>query len=178
MNEIEFKILEVNREELEKKLFELGAKKIFDDVLEAFKIDSESDTLKNQQSLLRLRKQGENNVITFKKILDKDDNVKTANELEVSFSDMNTMKKIFENLGFVIKGPFRKHRVSYKIAEADVRFDFDKYLDDQEHVPEFLEIESEDKEKIFKYAELLGFAKDDCKGWSGFDVVKHYKKNN
>ena len=68
----------------------------------------------------------------------------------------------------------KKHRTSYVLD--GVRFDFDKYHDQYEFVPEFLEIEAYDIETIYRYVELLGFGKDECKAWTFKDVVDAIKK--
>jgi len=174
MNEVELKILEINRPEIEKKLIELGAKKVFDDIIDALIIDFEDNKISNNKSLLRLRKEGNLNVLTFKSDCKDYETIRSSNELEVTFSEFETMKLIFEKLGFKISDKLKKHRISYKLG--NVKFEFDNYLDEYDYVPEFLEIESNNEKDVYKHVELLGFSKEDCSSYNGLQVIKYYKK--
>ncbi|MFH1589016.1 MAG: CYTH domain-containing protein [archaeon] len=171
MREIEVKILEVNREEVENKLIDLGANKILDDELYAIRF-SKKEHLLEKGILLRLRKEGLKTKLTVKKSI-KNKNVKAAHEYEVEVENFEETKKILETLGFEKRDKLKKHRTSYQLK--NVRFEFDKYLGEQKHVPEFLEIEAHDEKTIFKYVKILGFKKEDCKPWSSTDVIKHYR---
>lgn len=174
--ETEIKILEINRSEIETKLLKLGAKKIFEGELLAEFYDTKDSDLKKEKKLLRLRKECNKTVLTLKSkvIRGGEKTAKIREENEVEVEDFKTMQKVLENLSFEIKHILRKTRISYKLKDA--KFEFDKYHDDWKHIPEFLEIESDNIETIYKYAELLGFCKEDCKPWSGWDLEKHYSK--
>jgi len=170
MREIEVKILEVNRPELEKKLLSLGAEKIFEGTISDVYFDTNDKT-----KLLRLRNENDKTIFTLKnKILA--DGVKEAEETEVEVKDYETMKKIVESLGYSVYLELIKKRISYKLNGA--RFEFDNYLDNWEHVPEFMEIEAKNKEEIIKNAKLLGFEERDLKPWSGKEVERHYREKN
>ena len=41
-------------------------------------------------------------------------------------------------------------------------------------IPEFLEIEAESAQEIWRYAEVLGFKNDDCLPWSTKDLISYY----
>jgi hypothetical protein len=66
----------------------------------------------------------------------------------------------------------QKHRVSYTLEGA--RFDFDHYSGNYGFIPEFLEIEAENIDSIYKYAVLLGFKEKDCLPWSTTELIGHY----
>lgn len=125
--------------------------------------------------LLRLRKEGEKTFLTFKKKA-KTGKVKSAKELETEISDFENMKEIMNSIGLKQRTPLRKTRISYKLG--DLKFEFDKYHDDLEHVPEFLEIESNSEEKVIGAAKKLGFQDKYLKAWSGWDMIKHYSKKD
>jgi adenylate cyclase, class 2 len=171
MKEIEVKILEVNKVKVEKTLANLGAKKVFDGDIETLFFDFEKGTIINQKNVLRLRKEQDKIELTYKKV-HFTPKAKTAEEYSVSISNLETMKKILENLGLSIIECMKKHRVSYKLNDA--RFDFDRYSGKYGFIPEFLEIEAENSDLIYKYAALLGFKEKDCLPWSTTELIRHY----
>jgi predicted adenylyl cyclase CyaB len=171
MNEVEVKILDIDRKAVESRLLSLGAKKTFDDEMYAVYLDRSDDTLKKCGDLLRLRKEGDTCVLTFKKFIS-DEPAKIRKEYEVNVSDLGLMRSVFEQLGFKEWLIVKKHRTSYEIA--GVYFEFDKYLDDHGYITEFLEIEAGDLKSIYRFVKQLGFRKDDCRPWTFLDVADHY----
>jgi predicted adenylyl cyclase CyaB len=171
--EIEIKILGIDREKVEKKLMSLGAEKTFDDEINAVYYDDRRRSIEGKRGTLRLRKEGARSVFTFKAFVENED-AKVRAEKEVSVSDFAAMQSILESLGFVPWLEMRKHRITYEIA--GVHFEFDKYLGEYDYIPEFLEIESGDVGTVLKYAELLGFTKEDCKPWDALEVARYYSR--
>lgn len=171
MEEIEVKILDVNRPLLEQTLEGLGAKKIFDGDIETLFFDFKDGTIIKQKNVLRLRKEQDKIELTFKKV-HVTQTAKTAEEYSVEVSSLEIMKEILENLGLSIIERMQKHRVSYTVDGA--RFDFDRYIGDYGYIPEFLEIETQNTDLIYKYAGLLGFEAKDCLPWATTDLIKHY----
>ncbi len=171
MKEIEVKIMEVSHKDLEPKLISLGAEKIFDDELYAIFFDTEDSKIRNSNETFRLRKEGSKAFMTHKKKIPSE-SVKIREETEIEVSDFDNARKLIISLGFKEFASIRKRRVSYKLA--DIRFEFDTFLDEYDFVPEFLEIEVEDINEIYKYVELLGFSKEDCKPWSDKEVIEYY----
>ena len=171
MQEIEVKILNVDRQRIEERLLSLGAEKVFDGHIENLFFDFKNRALAEAKNLVRLRKEDDKAVLTFKKFLG-NKAAKTAEEYEVAVSDMENMKKILESLGLSMTEEMQKHRVSYRLSRT--QFDIDKYEREYGYIPEFLEIEAESIDTIHKYAKLLGFTIDDCLPWSTKDLVKYY----
>lgn len=176
MKEIEVKILEVNRDKVVKKILALGGKKVFEDYLDAIYFDTKDNTLKNDNVTLRIRKEGEKSVITSKeKINTQSEKLAKSNiETEVEVSSFEDAEKILKTIGFEEVIRIKKTRTSYTLNNSKI--EFDKYLDKYDFVPEFLEIEAQTEEEVFKTANLLGFNKEDLKPWSGKKVIKHYSK--
>lgn len=172
MDEIEVKIIDINRKEIEEKLASLGAKKIFDDILYAFIFDFEDNRFQKDTSSLRIRKEGEESILNFKKLISSEE-VKFCKEYEVKVSDFNVMKKILEILGLKIKFKYKKHRTSY--ALEGVKFEIDNYLDMYKFIPEFLEVETKDAKTLEKYVKKLGYSKKECNNWSLSQLINHYK---
>ena len=173
MQEIEIKILEINPREIEKKLIKLGAKKKFDGVIRSFTLDYPNRALKKDNCLLRLRTMGETGFVTYKKGL-RESKVKVCEETEVSVSDLEKMKLIFEELGLEKVDSMEKTRKSYSLGKA--HFEIEKYINKHNDVPPFLEIEGPNIKTIYKYAKVLGFSEKDCLPWTAGDVIKHYEK--
>ena len=170
MKEIEVKIFNINKKELEKKLISLGAKKIFEKELDALLFESKGKKL---NKTIRLRKEGKKVFFTTKSHV-KSKRTKIREEYEIEVSDFEETKKILESLNFSPKLRLVKIRTSYKLGNT--HFEFDKYKGKHNFIPEFLEIESPSEEKIYKYAKLLGFKEKDCKPWSIFDIIEKSKK--
>lgn len=170
MKECEVKILDVDVEDLENKLRALGAEKIFEGELTATFFDDEQETIRRAGSTLRLRQEGHRYVLTYKKALPGE--AKVREELETEIADLATAKGILQALGYTPWFTIRKHRISYSLP--GVKFEIDKHTDDYAHIPPFLEIEAEDEEIVFEWAEKLGYRRDDCKPWTILDLAKHY----
>ncbi|HLN89632.1 MAG TPA: class IV adenylate cyclase [Candidatus Binatia bacterium] len=171
MEEIEVKILEVNRALIEKKLERLGAKKVFDGEVETLFFDFQDGSIIKQKNVLRLRKEQDKIELTYKKV-HVTKTAKTAEEYSVEVSSIETVEKILKNLGLKVIERTQKHRISYILDIA--RFDFDRYSANYDYIPEFLEIEAKNTDSLYKYAELLGFKAKDCLPWSTTDLIKHY----
>jgi len=171
MKELEVKILEVNRLKIEEILTSLGAKKVFDGDIQTLLFDFKDGSIIKAKNVLRLRKEQDKAELTFKKV-HITETAKLAEEYTVEVSNLETMKKILENIGLSIIENMTKHRLSYKIDNT--RCDIDHYTGNYGYIPEFMEIESENSDLIHKYAALLGFQAKDCLPWSTDELIRHY----
>ena len=168
MNEIEVKILEINKDKIIKKLESLGAEKCFEGKVNASFFDFKDKRLKKENSFLRLRDKEKFSELTLKKKISKDE-AKIMDETEIVVDNFANAKKILESLGLVeseIK--MNKKRLSYKLG--DVHFE----IDSLENLPSYLEIEAPDLEKLKDAVEKLGFSMNDAKPWSMKDVKEYY----
>jgi len=172
MEEIEVKILNVDRKKCEKILLKIGAKKKFEGELITLAFDTKDKKLKLDNKIFRLRKEGDNQVLCLKEPISKE-GFKRMNETEVSVSDFEKISEILKKIGFEIFAKTTKKRVSYKLDNTV--FDFDKYTNEYEFIPEFLEIESNNVKSIEEYAKLLGYKKEDMLPWGFQDLLKNYK---
>src|SRR5208337_4315563 len=86
MQEIEVKILNVDGRQIKEKLIHLGAKKVFDGEIETFFFDFKNQAMVKARNVIRLRREGDTTVLTFKKFLSNED-VKAVEEFEVVVSD-------------------------------------------------------------------------------------------
>lgn len=169
MKEIEVKILEINVDEIERKLRSLGAKQIFNGTLTNVYFDTKDKSLKSKNSVLRLRFDGKKTFLTLKEKISVGYS-KIANELEVVMDDFDKMKSILNAMGFEKTMEYSKKRISYALDKVHFEIDFIG------KIPPFLEIESEDEELIRKYVKSLGFKDSDAKNWTAKELMKHYEK--
>ena len=167
MKEIEVKVIEIDKKEVIDKLKSIGAEKILDDDIFTVKFDFPSKRLEKDDCYLRLRKEGEVAVLTFKKAISKED-VKVADELEVAVESFGDTRKVLEAIGMVEVKSWAKHRISYLVGE--VRVDIDSQAD----IPDFLEIEAGSIEEIYDLVDELGLPEENVKPWSGKDLVEYY----
>jgi adenylate cyclase class 2 len=172
MTEVEVKILEINRNKLEAKLIEIGAKKTFEGDLSAYHFDFLDGSLSKEKNVLRLRKEGEKVTFTFKKPVQSDE-AKIREESEVEVSDFGVMLGILEGLGLYPDKKTDKKRIIYSLP--DVHFALDKLTGEHDFVPMYLEIETEEVETLYKYVQKLGFSKEDCKTWTQEEVIEYYE---
>lgn len=176
MSEIEIKILEINRAQVEHKLQDIGARMIFDGEIHAIYYDLPDNSLNKNDKTLRLRKEGQDTALTVK-IHVPNDKAKERIEHETRASDFETMRTILESIGFIPWLEMKKHRTSYELN--GLHFELDHYQDEYSYIPEFLEIEGTDTETLYKYAETLGFSRQDCRSWDAVELASFYeeKKN-
>ena len=174
MKEIEVKIIEIDREKVEKKLRSLGATKTFDGNVETNFLDFPDRSITKANNLLRLRRIGGKTELVFKKFL-KSDSAKVREEYEVSISDFQKMCEILKLIGLISIQENRKHRTSY-VLEPGVSVDIDKYVGEFSHIPEFMEIECKNIKTIYRCAKLLGFDRQDCRPWTTPDLINYYSE--
>jgi predicted adenylyl cyclase CyaB len=173
MEEIEVKILNIDGPLVEAKLKTLGAKMIFEGLVDTHFFDFENKKLGKKGVLARVRMMGDKTYFTVKKRIS-DELAKIREEFECEISDFNELISAFSLLGLNETYSFKKKRISYVLE--GVHFELDKFLGSYAFVPEFLEIEARDIETIYKFAIALGFKKEDCKPYSVADIVKEIKE--
>jgi predicted adenylyl cyclase CyaB len=171
MKEKEVKVLNIDKKKIIQIISRFGAKIIFDSEIKTTFFDFADARISKAKNVLRLRQAGQRSLLTFKKILSKQ-SAKEAEEYEVEVSDLQAMKKILKSLGLSETGNIQKHRTSYRLN--NVQFDIDIHENELSYIPPYLEIEAENIDLIYKYAELLGYNAKDCLPWSTEDVINHY----
>lgn len=180
MHETEIKAINIDRKAIVEKLTSLGAKKSFEGEIRAVFFDFEDSSIRKASKLLRLEEKGGKVLLTFKSPL-AGSSAKITEEAETEVSDFGKMKEILESMGLKQWRAIRKSRVSYKLGNTT--FELDKYHDELDFIPEFMEIEvlSENYEEamkiIFEYADKLGIPGDNCKPWDLDKLIGHYSKD-
>jgi adenylate cyclase, class 2 len=159
MEEIELKFLNIDVENIKKKIKELGAKIKYDSQIESYPFLAEgfhgSDSSKK---FLRIRKSNDEVWITYKGPAKKS-SMTTREEIEVKADDYDKAIKLIEKLGFKKGKVFKKHRLHYELG--DTHFE----LDTVKNIPTYLEIETNNEKDMKNICAKIGL--DITKGRKG-----------
>ncbi len=173
--EIEIKVLEINKKELEKKLQKIGAQKIFSNK-KIIQENYNNKELKKKKASLRIRQLGKEIYITYKEFKDTKYNVKECKEIEFQVSsDFRTIQNLFKLLGLTCYQKIEKQRTSYTLG--NITFDIDT-ITKPVKIPTYFEIEAKDHKTIEKTLQLLGIPKGKVKAWGTKQLLDYYKKLN
>ncbi|WP_427339635.1 class IV adenylate cyclase [Caloranaerobacter sp. DY30410] len=156
--ELEVKVLDIDKDEIEKRLKEIGAELISREYQINTIFDTEDRVIKNKQNgYLRIREKRDldkgsvSYIFTLKKNISKDD-VRENLEIETKVENKEALVKILEALNFKIVHEGTKERIKYKYE--DITFDIDTW--DKETYPyTYLEIEVKQKEDLQRAIKLL-----------------------
>lgn len=177
MLEKEIKILNINQEEIIKKLEDFWAKRTFEgeihDVYYDFPSDSKKAKMQENNRMFRVRKKWETHIYTIKnKRFDVEENeaVIAKDEHEMPITDVDSFSEVLERYGMVKTREKKKHRISYRLVNAE--FDFDKYDD----IPALLEIEEESELNIDFWLRKLELTEEEIFLWGSKKLFKHYWK--
>ena len=148
MQEIEVKILDINLEKTATLLESKGAKKVSDEVLDAYFYRNTAG------AKLRLRRMGTRTILTYKQ-KNSYEGVMRNEEYEVEVSHFEDFVEILTGIGFEQYGSSTKRRITYTLGEA--HYDLDKY----EGIPWLIEVEGQTQEAVEAGVALLGYTMDD-----------------
>lgn len=171
MEEFEVKFLNIDQKEIEKKLKEIGAKKVFDRVFKSKIFDYPDFRLDSNCAWIRLRDEGDKITLAYKKRLrdqesDGKENDDGMEQHEVAVSDFDTTANIFLKAGFVLKYYEEKRRIRYMLGDIELDIDLCPQL------PPYLEIESNSWKNVEKAIKLLGLDPADKKIFSSSHIYK------
>ena len=156
--ELEVKVLNINKKQLEKKLISIGAKLIKKEHQINTIFDTDNDGQEEtEKGYLRIREGKDltsnevEYIFTFKSNLSID-GLRENKEIETKVSDKDALIEILKILDINIKSEGTKERISYEYD--GIRFDIDTW--DKETYPyPYLEIEVTKKEDLEKAIKLL-----------------------
>jgi len=172
--------LDINKNEVIRNLIKLGAMLRFEGIIRSVFFDTPDNSLDNSRQLLRLRKEGNENVLAYKKKT-VENNVRLNREVEVRVEDFDKAKEIFQALGYQEKFAQEKHRTEYSLDNCNIVID--EYRGGLSYIPTFMELEciTDKKEaalnKLDECAKKLGFSKNDFRNWTTKELEAHYKPN-
>jgi len=171
MQEIEVKILEIDRVAVEQHLRSLGATISFDGEMHALFFDDAAGKFTRQGDVLRLRKEGESIVLAYKKHLSRE-GAKVMEETEVTVDHFERMRHILTALGLSPIKETQKHRREFQLGEAHVAID--DYQGALASIPVFMEIEAPSLEAVHGLMARLGLPPETANTWSTYELVVHY----
>lgn len=175
MQEVEVKVLEIDPFAIRSKLEALGATPVFQGYLHALFYDLEGFPLTQKKQVLRLRKEGEQTLLTYKKSISRE-GAKVMDERQTEVADFEAMKSILTGLGYRAMGETYKHREVYRHPE--VEFVIDRYKGDMGHIPPFMEIETTDIDSLNKWIDALGIPREKALSWDTYDLVQYYGRSS
>ncbi len=151
MHEIETKILEVDTEEIKKKLKTLGAKEIKNTRLFVDWYCVPEAVNGTHPWYLRVRKTSDGkSEISWKSLEKFVGNTRQSQEINIDVSDFEQAKSFFEQIGLAHYAHQEKDRISFSLK--DWNFDLDKYPG----MPAYLEIEGNSEEHVGEAIKMLG----------------------
>jgi len=155
MTEIEAKLKVDSLQEIERKLAELGAEFLAEQLQTDYHFDDANTTLTKTDRCLRLRKQmigkNESLFLTYKGAKEKS-NFKRRQEIELEIKDADSVRKLLSALGYEQSLVVEKKRRLWQLGDCEVALDQLPLLGD------FVEIEGPDEEKIATAQEKLGLS--------------------
>ncbi len=143
--EYEIRVLEINHEELIKKLESLGAEFKFSSLQQRYVYDLKP---KSDNKWIRLRTNGQKSTITIKDIEAK--SIDGTKELEIEVDDFAKANELLELLGYKNRGFQENKRTQYILDGVEI--DLDKWP----LIPEYVEIEGNSEEEVYQCLEKLG----------------------
>ena len=146
--EIEERILEINKEEVIKKLEELGATKAGEWFYKRYTYDF---TPKRENQWIRLRTNGVETTLTYKNVETRE--IDGTRELEIVVDNFEETNKFLEILGYEYKNYQENKRIRYYLN--DVEIDIDTWP----MIPTYMELEGPSVEKVKEVEDLLGVDK-------------------
>ncbi|SHH22203.1 adenylate cyclase, class 2 [Caloranaerobacter azorensis DSM 13643] len=156
--ELEVKVLDIDKDEIEKRLKEVGAKLISREYQINTIFDTEDRAIKNKQNgYLRIREKRDldkgsvSYIFTLKKNISRD-GVRENLEIETKIENKEALIRILESLNLKIVHEGTKERIKYKYE--DITFDIDTW-DNETYPYTYLEIEVKQKDDLQRAIRLL-----------------------
>ena len=149
--EIEERVLEINPEEIIKRLGDLNATKVGEWNQKRYVYDF---IPKISGKWIRLRTNGDKTTLTIKNLVSS--RVDGTQELEIEVDDFDRTNLILKELGYEAKGYQENRRIQYTYNGVEIDIDYWPLI------PTYVEVEGPSEEAIYKTVEALGFTKDSC----------------
>lgn len=147
--EYEVRVLEIDVDDIKKKLDSVGAKFEWDRVQRRYVYDF---IPKVDSKWIRLRTNGVKTTLTIKDLVTS--KIDGTRELEVEVDDFDNTNMILEELGYVHRNYQENRRIQYKLNGVEID------IDSWPMIPTYLEIEGSSEEEVYKTLDILGISKD------------------
>jgi len=148
--EIEVRFLEVNKEDLIKRLLDLGAIDHGEKLLKETIFYHKDKDWATEKKFVRIRDNGGEIHMTYKKHVGDGTSLEDVDEIEITVSDNTSAHKFLEAMDLC---PYRKQeKRRHTFTLDDIVFDFDSWP----QIPTYMEIEGADEKKLKDMAEKIG----------------------
>ena len=148
--EYEGRILNINKQEIVKKLEELNAEFKWEQLQKRYVYDFKP-VLPNKW--IRLRTNGIETTLTIKDITS--NQIDGTKELEIIVDDFEKTDSILKELGYEPKAFQENKRICYYLHNVEID------IDSWPQIPDYIEIEGSNEEEVLKTVEFLGFSKEE-----------------
>ncbi len=166
--EIEVKILEINKEEVEEKIKKHGGVKVKEGILKSWYFDYEDNRLRKEGAIIRVRSYDKETFMDYKKVMKKG-KYKEAEEIKIIIEDFEKAVLFLKKIGLKAIKKLEKKRTSYKLLNSFVE------IDEIEGIPVFLEIEGK-KEEIEEIIEMLEIKDKKRVSFNTEELFSYYSK--
>ncbi len=161
-NEIEAQFLDINKDEIRKKLEEIGAELKKPEVLMKRTV-----FYTGEHSFARVRDEGDKIVMTYKNVSD-DNSILGTKEVNVTVSDYGDAILFLQGCGLKAKAKQETKREVWVLDGVEIT------IDTWPWIPTFMEIEGPSEEKVWSTAKALGYSKEQAKYGSVDTTYQHY----
>ena len=161
--EYEIRVLEINVEEMTKKLEKMGAKKVGEFEQKRYVYDLKPA---EEGKWIRLRTNGKKTTLTYKDIVSH--TIDGTKEVEITVDNFEATNEFLEKIGFVYKNYQENRRVQYVLDGIEI--DFDSWP----QIPTYMEIEAENEEKVKEMIEILNIEKEKITAMHTQDIYENY----
>lgn len=146
--EIEVRFLEIDKESLVKKLLELGAKDLGDNMLEEIIFYDPEGKWKDEEKRVRLRKSGDKIKLAYKET--KEQTIDGTIEIEFEVSDIQKATQFLEKVGLSAFRHQQKKRHTFELDNVVID------IDTWPKIPTYVELEGPSESSIKEVAKKLG----------------------
>jgi len=164
--EFEVKILDIDVEDIKKRLARVGAVKIADRNMRRYVYDAGLDEKTRCGRWIRLRDDGEKIILSVKNIVNKE--IDGTKEIGIEVFNFEDTNKLINAMGYSVKAYQENKRISYKLGGVDVE------IDSWPKIPTYIEIEGKSVKDVENTVKLLGFEMKDTTSIGVTDVYDKY----
>jgi adenylate cyclase class 2 len=177
MNEVEVKVLGIDKNKIKEKLQSLGAVPVKKEFQTNHMFDYSDQRFFDKGGYVRIRhlvdfvRDQEKSIVTFKELISRE-RFKTSREIEFTTDNFSETKSFLEALDLKQFRVDEKFRESFKLEEGLIE------IDTWAGVPAYLEVEAETEENVIKLLEKIGYKLEESTSMTLAEILKHYNLSN
>ena len=159
--EYEIRVLEIDKQQIIKKLEELGATKKGEFNQKRYVYDLKPV---EENKWIRLRTNGIKTTLTYKDI--ESNTIDGTKEVEIEVDDFETTNEFLERIGFKNKGYQENNRIQYVLNGVEID------IDSWPMIPTYLEIEGQSETEVINIKDLLNIDENKVTSLNCSDIYK------